>query len=137
MMTKKKWKHPTKTTPMTRKRKSDDLAAGEPAAGPIHVHVDVDVVDPAVKPAVNYPAPGGPGLEEVGAALRRLAATGRVVAASFSSWNPELDGAEAAADGDPTWGLDLDSDDGVEGVEPPQGTHAFHLDVPSSAVPLR
>lgn len=43
----------------------------------------------------------------------------------------------AAADGDPTWGLDLDSDDGVEGVEPPQGTHAFHLDVPSSAVPLR
>lgn len=75
----------------------EGVAGGEPAAGPIHVHVDVDVVDPQDMPAVNYPAPGGPGLDAVEAAVRRLAATGRVVAASFSSWNPMLDGASAAA----------------------------------------
>lgn len=75
----------------------DDVARGEPAAGPIHVHVDVDVVDPTDMPAVNYPAPGGPSLEAVETAVRRLAATGRVVAASFSSWNPRLAGASVAA----------------------------------------
>ena len=66
--------------------------------GPIHVHIDVDVVDPGEMPAVNFPAPHGPSLEEVGAALEQLASTGRVVAVSFSSWNPALADAERAAD---------------------------------------
>ena len=64
----------------------------------IYVHVDVDVADPEELPAVNYPAPGGPSVDAVRAAVRHLAVTGRVVAASVSSWNPELPGAAQAAE---------------------------------------
>lgn len=74
-----------------------DVAAWEPLAGPVHVHVDLDVVDPREMPAHNYPAPGGPSLAEVRAALVHLAATGRVAAVSFSTWNPALPGADRAA----------------------------------------
>ncbi|MBT8213575.1 MAG: arginase family protein [Acidimicrobiia bacterium] len=68
-----------------------------PDVGPLYVHVDVDVVDPEDMPAVNYPAPGGPSLETVAAAVAALASTGRVVAFSVSSWNPALPGSEVAA----------------------------------------
>ena len=68
-----------------------------PPPGPLHVHVDLDVVDPLEMPAHNYPAPGGPSLREVRAALEHLAATGRVAAVSFSTWNPALPGADRAA----------------------------------------
>ncbi len=74
--------------------------AGVPALdlpGPLYVHVDVDVVDPADMPAVNYPVPGGPSLAATLAVMEHLAATGRVVAFSVSSWNPEQPGAEEAA----------------------------------------
>jgi arginase len=60
-------------------------------AGPLWVHVDVDVIDPAEAPAQNYPAPGGPAAATVAAVLSRFGRTGRVVAASMSSWNPQLD----------------------------------------------
>src|SRR3990170_2452994 len=53
-----------------------ELLDREPPAGRLHVHVDLDVVDPADMPAQNYPAPGGPTLRDVGTALERLAATG-------------------------------------------------------------
>ncbi len=66
-------------------------------AGPLYVHVDVDVVDPSEMPAVNYPAPGGPSLDEVRLAIDALIATGRVVALSFSCWNPKLESAATAA----------------------------------------
>ena len=75
-----------------------EVAESAPRRGPLHVHVDVDVVDPGDMPAVNYPAPGGPRLEAVAEALRRLASTGRVVAVSFSSWNPARGGAPRAAE---------------------------------------
>lgn len=79
-------------------RSVDDVARDQPAGGPIAVHVDVDVVDPGDLPAINYPAPGGPSLEGVGAAVERLAGTGRVVAVSISAWNPALPGADRAAE---------------------------------------
>lgn len=74
-----------------------DVDGGLVPDGPLYVHVDVDVVDPAEMPAVNYPAPGGPPLAAVAASLQRLAATGRVAAVSLSCWNPELPEAERAA----------------------------------------
>ena len=66
-------------------------------SGPLYVHVDGDVVDPTDMPAMNYPAPGGPSLEDVRQAIVQLAATGQVVAFSISSWNPALPGADIAA----------------------------------------
>jgi len=65
--------------------------------GPLCIHVDLDVVDPTEMPAMNYPAPGGPSLEAVCSVMTQLAATGRVAAVSFSSWNPDLPGAGVAA----------------------------------------
>lgn len=73
------------------------VAGWVPPVGPLHVHVDLDVVDPAEMPAHNYPAPGGPSLAEVRVAVEALAATGRVAAVSFSTWNPSLPGADRAA----------------------------------------
>jgi arginase len=72
-------------------------AGHEAPPGPLYVHVDVDVVDPAEMPAMNYPAPDGPSLSATREALRRYAATGRVVAFSMSLWNPALPGADVAA----------------------------------------
>lgn len=69
----------------------------ELAPGPLYVHVDVDVVDPAEMPAMRYPAPKGPSLATVRRAVSCLAETGRVAAFSMSLWNPDLPGADAAA----------------------------------------
>ncbi len=75
-----------------------DVVRFAPDNGPLYIHVDLDVVDPSEMPAMNYPSPGGPLLGEVAEAVRSLAATGRVVAFSLSSWNPALPGADTAAD---------------------------------------
>jgi arginase len=57
--------------------------------GPIYLHVDLDVVDPADLPGLRFPAPGGPRLTEVAAALHRVVATGRVAALGFAcTWQP-------------------------------------------------
>ena len=71
--------------------------ATNPPPGDLYVHIDVDVVDPTDMPGVNYPAPGGPSADAVAQAIAALHGTGRVVALSFSSWNPALDGADIAA----------------------------------------
>jgi arginase len=75
----------------------DEVVRHVPDDGPLYIHVDVDVVDPRDMPAMNYPALGGPSLAEVADALLQLEATGRVIAVSFSCWNPDLPGAEVAA----------------------------------------
>lgn len=75
----------------------EGAASALPSEGPLHVHVDLDVVDPGDMPAMNYPAPGGPSLELVHSVVSDLAGTGQVVAFSLSSWNPALPGAEVAA----------------------------------------
>lgn len=59
--------------------------------GPLYIHFDTDIVDPAEVPAMNYPAPGGPSAETVRQVFRHLASTGNVAAVSLSSWNPNLD----------------------------------------------
>ena len=75
----------------------DEVAHSIPPSGPLYVHVDTDVVDPADMPAENYPASDGPSLDAVRKAMIHLAATGRVAAFSISSWNPALPGADVAA----------------------------------------
>lgn len=75
----------------------EDAARAVGGDRPLYVHVDVDVVDPRDLPAINYPSPGGPSLDAVTDAVGELAATGRVVAYSASTWNPALPQAEVAA----------------------------------------
>ena len=74
-----------------------EVTGWTPPAGPLHLHVDLDVVDPSEMPAHNYPAPGGPSLREVGEAMAHLVATAQVAAVSLSAWNPARPGADAAA----------------------------------------
>ena len=68
-----------------------DLLEYQPPPGPIWVHFDTDVIDPAEAPAMNYPAPGGPSVADLREVFSYLAATGQVTAVSISTWNPELD----------------------------------------------
>jgi arginase len=61
----------------------EELAAagvqtGVPSEGPVYVHLDVDGLDPDVMP-VQFPVPGGLGLDEVRGVLRELADAGRLV----------------------------------------------------------
>jgi arginase len=64
--------------------------------GPLFVHLDADVVDPADLPGLRYPAPDGPRSAEVTAALSMLLATGRVAAVGIAcSWHPGHDAAAA------------------------------------------
>ncbi|NNG02179.1 MAG: arginase family protein [Desulfobacteraceae bacterium] len=59
--------------------------------GPIYVHVDLDIVPAEEMPAHNYPASGGPSTDVLHKFFERLNASGRVVAVSVSTWNPDLD----------------------------------------------
>ena len=63
-------------------------AAGLPG-GPLYVHLDLDVIDPAELPGLRYPAPGGPGPAQVADALRAALGTGRVAAVGIAcTWYP-------------------------------------------------
>jgi arginase len=77
-----------------------DLGAAVLPDGPLYVHLDVDVIDPAGVPGLRYPAPGGPGGTEVTEALRMLLATGRVAAVGIAcTWHPGHDAATAIDSG--------------------------------------
>ncbi len=58
---------------------------------PLHIHFDVDVIDPCDAPAMNFPAVNGPSAETLKGVFQHLAGTGRIKAVSLSSWNPEMD----------------------------------------------
>jgi len=69
-------------------------AAGLPG-GPLYVHVDLDVIDPARLPGLRFPAPGGPSPVQVTAALSALLGTGRVAAIGVAcTWYPGHSAAE-------------------------------------------
>jgi arginase len=59
-----------------RRRSVEDL--GPLPDGPLYLHVDLDVCDPAEVPDLLYPAPGGPALAAVLEALGQVVGTGRV-----------------------------------------------------------
>jgi arginase len=84
--------------PIRRAEVADLDASGLPA-GPLYVHVDLDVIDPVDLPGLRYPAPGGPGPAEVADALRALLGTNRVATVGIAcTWYP---GHGAAATVDP------------------------------------
>ena len=66
---------------------------------PFYVHFDVDVIDSAEAPAMQYPVAGGPSVETLRNAAARLHHTGRLVSASMNPWalDKDTDGRTAAA----------------------------------------
>jgi arginase len=71
-----------------------DLTAADLPDGPLLLHVDVDVVSADALPGLRFPASHGPSPDEVVAACRRVAATGRVAAVDLAcTWRPAGDGA--------------------------------------------
>lgn len=57
----------------------------------IACHLDVDVLDPALIPSVNYPTPGGLTLEQTATVVRRLEGTGKLKALELAAYNPHKD----------------------------------------------
>lgn len=57
-----------------------DVTADRLPAGPLYLHLDVDVIDPGDLPGLMFPAPNGEPVSGVVAALRRVVASGRVAA---------------------------------------------------------
>ncbi len=55
------------------------------------VHLDADVIDDAVNPAVDYRLPGGLSVRELGEVLRSLVAGGKAVGMDVTIYNPALD----------------------------------------------
>jgi arginase len=65
------------------------LAAADLPDGPLYVHIDLDVIDPAEVPGLRYPAPGGPASAQLADSLRMLLGTGRVAAVGLAcTWRP-------------------------------------------------
>jgi arginase len=59
--------------------------------GPLVLHLDLDVVDGAALPGLRFPVSGGPSVEAVVEAARRVLDTGRVVAVDIAcTWDPEV-----------------------------------------------
>ena len=58
---------------------------------PVHLHLDIDVIDAAEAPANNYPVRGGPSVFETAVACGAFAARNQIVAISVSGWAGALD----------------------------------------------
>lgn len=57
----------------------------------IWIHLDVDVLDDAIMPAVDYRMPGGLNFAELSDLLKTLFGSGRVVGMDITIFNPNLD----------------------------------------------
>jgi hypothetical protein len=69
-----------------------DAGARDLPGGPLYVHLDLDVTDPAEVPGLRYPTSGGPGLAQVASALHMVLGTGlgrcRGHRLHLASWAP-------------------------------------------------
>jgi arginase len=64
---------------------------GRPDLDGFWIHVDCDVLDDAVMPAVDYRLPGGLSWDELETVLAATIATGRAVGLELTIFNPALD----------------------------------------------
>jgi arginase len=58
---------------------------------PMWLHIDVDVLDQAVMPAVTYPQGGGPDVDQLASVLAPLAAFPQLIGISIADLRPDLD----------------------------------------------
>lgn len=74
-----------------------ELQAPALPAGPLVLHIDVDVISTDELPGMRFPAPDGPTQRAVLDAARRVLATGRVVAVDIACpWHPARDEQDTA-----------------------------------------
>lgn len=59
----------------------------------IYVHLDIDVLDPAVAPGVDYPTPGGLDVAQLQRYVEQLVTLPNVAALALTAVNPDKDGA--------------------------------------------
>jgi len=64
---------------------------------PMWLHLDVDVLDPSVMPAVTYPQDGGPDVDQLASVLAPLAASPQLLGVSIADLRPDLDADGACA----------------------------------------
>ena len=74
----------------------DALDAASLPDRPLYIHFDTDVIDCAAMPAMSYPEPGGPTLQEGMSSLRRTLESGNAAGILFSLWNNTLEGSDVA-----------------------------------------
>jgi arginase len=67
------------------------LSRAAPDDAPFWLHLDLDVIDDSVMPAVDYRLPGGISLGEASAIVHRAHATGRLAGIDVTILNPALD----------------------------------------------
>lgn len=68
---------------------TDGLSTQDLPDGPLYLHIDLDVIDPADLPGQLFAAPNGPSATDVAEAVRTVAATGRVAAVGLGcTWRP-------------------------------------------------
>ena len=58
---------------------------------PMWLHLDLDVLDPSIMPAVTYPQSGGPDVDQLAAVLTPLAAAPNLLGVSIADFRPDLD----------------------------------------------
>jgi arginase len=63
----------------------------EPRVKTIYLHLDLDVLDPAVSPGVNFSEPGGISPDQLYTAVKEVMATGKLAAAAIANFNPDRD----------------------------------------------
>jgi arginase len=68
------------------------------STGGVFIHLDVDVLDDAIMPAVDYRIPDGLTAEELERLLRLALASGRVIGLEVAIYNPRLDEDGAAGE---------------------------------------
>ena len=57
----------------------------------LYLHVDIDVLDPADAPGVDYPVAGGLRLDELRQIVQRTVGLGNIAALAITAVNPEKD----------------------------------------------
>ncbi len=67
-----------------------DLLTAPLPQKPLYLHFDTDIVRLDDMPGMNYPAEGGPSLDDCVATVQRLAREGQAVGLLFSLWNDAL-----------------------------------------------
>jgi arginase len=57
----------------------------------IYLHLDLDVLDPALSPGVNFSEPGGISPDALFGVVKHVAATGKLGAVNIANFNPDRD----------------------------------------------